>query len=208
MKNLFTVLVILTCSNLLGQGIFDQGDTHLVVPHVGLPEFPIDSTNIATVISAFGDNYQLDDKEEKIKEFLNQRKSHSRENLKHFPLLLELKYEKLGVSFYWLSNDSTQTIRAVKFYHPFKAETQKGIILNKSTMGAVKKAYGAANIHVSGNPLNELTIHEFTEIGIRFRSSISGYSKDNFPPEEVIESAILEEIYISNYQERLLLGSL
>ena len=208
MKNIFATLVILSCSSLFAQDIFDRGDTHLVVPHVGLAEFPIDSTNIVTVISAFGDNYQLDDKEEKIEEFLNQRKSHSRDNLKHFPLLLELKYEKLGVSFYWLSNDSTQTIRAVKFYHPFKAETQKGIALNKSTMGAVKKAYDAATILVSGNPLNELTIHEFTEIGIRFRSSISGYSKDNFPPKKVIESAIIEEIYISNYQEKLLLGSL
>lgn len=62
---------------------------------------------------------------------------------KHFST--ERNYTKQGVSFYFKPNKDT--VFCIKVRQPYKAKTEKGIVLGTSTMQEVKDAYGAADFY-------------------------------------------------------------
>lgn len=62
---------------------------------------------------------------------------------KHFST--EYVYAKQGVSFYF--KPDKDTVFCIKVKSPYKAKTEKGIVLGTSTMQEVRDAYGAAEFY-------------------------------------------------------------
>ncbi len=193
MKHLF-LLFLTTISLSINAQKIDLTKVNIVKKGVGLANYPIDITKLSKILADFGNN-----------NYIQRDFKFIRSEIEELPTLLEVKYKDFGISFYYLSNDSTQTIRAVKFYKPFKAETEKGIVLNESKIGEVLKAYENSKILMTNNPPEEVTIDKFKNRGISFTSKLSGYGKDEFPPITIIKNQTVNEIYISNYQDKILL---
>lgn len=195
--------------NLQGQKI-DLSKEQVVEEGVGLTEYPLDKTRLSTVIADFGENYE---REEYPKDSVwIPYKDHPDgagfwSNPSEIPALLEVKYKDLGLSFYYLSTDSTQMMRAIKFSAPFKMRTKKGLVLNQSTLGDVLEVYENGRMLVSGNPPVSVGINKFLDEGIRFTSKLAGYGKDEFPSNDLLKKKLVEEIYVYNFQDKIFLGS-
>jgi len=54
----------------------------------------------------------------------------------------QLKYKKLGLSFFYCQSDAKQIIFSIEIRAPFKAVTAKGVVLGKSTVKDVERIYG------------------------------------------------------------------
>lgn len=192
MKKYILLLIISFTSYLRAQEL-DTTVFQIVEPKVGLTNYPIDKTTLPEIIRAFGDNY------EKNEEFVMKKS-------KELPRFYEVKYKSQGISFYFFDNDSTQTIKAVKFYKPFKAKTTTNIILNKSNFRKVLKKDKNSKMIISiSDKYSKVSVDEsrLTITGISFSSQISNF--DKFPSKEMLKNIVIDEIYISNYQYQIFL---
>lgn len=191
-KNILLLIIIL--SNYVRAQKLDTTAFQIVEPKVGLTNYPIDKTTLSEIIRAFGNNY------EKNGDFVVKKS-------KEIPDFYEVKYKSQGISFYFFDNDNTQTIKAVKFYKPFKAKTTTNIILNKSNIGNVLTKNKNSKILISRSGKGDkVSVDEFrlATTGISFSSQISNFNK--FPSKEMLKNMVIDEIYISNYQYQILLN--
>ena len=209
MKNLFFFIVAMIISvNLQGQRI-DLTEEHVVAEGVGLAEYPLDKTKLSAIIADFGNNYEIDDRVAREQEAMERA---AREDPRHLldpgrmPIFIEVKYKDLGLAFYYLSTDSTKIIRAVRFFGPIKVRTDKGIVLNESTMGDVIELYDSVKQMIRGNPPTFVHVNRYLDRGTAYSSKLSGYGKDEFPKEEVLKEQVVDEIYIYNYQDEVVVG--
>jgi hypothetical protein len=186
-----TILILITIlSHYARAQKLDTTQFHIVEPKVGLKNYPIDKTKLPEIIAAFGNNY------EKNQDFVFIKS-------KEVPDLYEVKYKSQGVSFYFFDNDSTQTIKAVKFYKPFKAKTTTNIILNKSNIAKVLKTYKSSNMIISQSAKRaKVSVNEskLTTTGISFSSQIANFHGNKFLSKKALKRMVIDEIYISNYQ--------
>ena len=195
MKIYITLLIITISISLQAQKI-DLKKIHNVEAKIGLPEYPIDKTTLPEIIPVFGNDY------EKVPNgyFINGKIKEGHENL---PLLLEIKYKTMGVSIYYFAQDSTQTIKAIKFSKPFKVKTKTNIILGKSTLGDVLKlSDDKTSIFTNGpnRPNGNAFINrqKVALTGISFASNLKEFNKNNWPSKKELKNQIVDEIYISN----------
>ncbi|MFA9191570.1 hypothetical protein AAGV28_09345 [Flavobacterium sp. FZUC8N2.13] len=184
------VLLITILSHYASAQKLDTTQFHLVEPKVGLKNYPIDKTKLPEIIAAFGDNY------DKNQDFVFLKS-------KELPEFYEVKYKNLGISFYFFDNDSTQTIKAIKFYKPFKAKTTTNIILNKSNIAKVLKTYKSSDMVISQSAKwAKVSVNEskLTTTGISFSSQIANFHGNKFLSKKALKRMVIDEIYISNYQ--------
>ena len=187
------LLLIITLSYYVRAQELDTTVFQIVEPKVGLTNYPIDKTTLSEIIRAFGNNY------EKNEDFVLK-------DSKEIPDFYEVKYKSQGISFYFFDNDSTQTIKAVKFYKPFKAKTTTNIILNKSNIGNVLTKNKNSKILISRSAKGDkVSVDEsrLTTTGISFSSQILNFNK--FPSKKILKNIVIDEIYISNYQYQIFL---
>lgn len=185
------LLLIITLSCCVSAQKLDTTKYNIVAPKVGLTNYPIDKTTLSEIIRAFGNNY------EKNGDFVLNKS-------KKMPDFYEVKYKNQGISFYFFDNDSTQTIKAVKFYKPFKAKTKTNIILNKSNIGNVLTKNKNSKMLISrSDKEDKVSVDEsrLTITGISFSSQISNFNK--FPSKKMLKNMVIDEIYISNYQYQI-----
>lgn len=191
MKKYILLLMISFTSYLKAQGL-DTTTFHIVKPKVGLINYPIDKTTLTEIIRAFGNNY------DKNEEFVVKKS-------KELPDFYEVKYKSQGISFYFFDNDSTQTIKAVMFYKPFKAKTTTNIILNQSYFRKVLKKDKNSKIIISrSDKYSKVSVDEsrLATTGISFSSKLSRFNK--LPSKKILKNTV-DEIYISNYQYQIFL---
>lgn len=194
MKKIIVILIIIL-SNYASAQKLDTTQFHIVEPKIGLKNYPIDKTKLPEIIAAFGDNY------EKKQNFIFMKS-------KEMPDLYEVKYENQGISFYFFDNDSTQTIKAVKFYKPFKAKTKTNIILNKSNIAKVLKTYKSSKMIISTTAkFAKVSVNEckLSTTGISFSSQITNFTQNKFPSKKALKGMVINEIYISNDQYNICL---
>ena len=189
----YAVLLMITISLTCQAQNIDLTKVHNIEAKIGLPDYPLDKTTLPEIIAAFGNNYEKGEN------------NIFRESETTPPNLCEIKYKNLGVSFYYLDNDKTQTIKAVKFYKPFKVKTKTNIILNESNIGDVLKIYENSRLLISGSGIVTVNSQELSTVGIRFSSQISNFNLDEFPSKEALKLSVVDEIYVSNYQHVMLL---
>ncbi|NIM92900.1 MAG: hypothetical protein GTO18_04220 [Anaerolineales bacterium] len=91
---------------------------------VGVKDIAIGSSSRSDVIKSFGDDF---------------RATHLKE------YSVELAYEELGLSFYYLQDDPKELIFSIVAKPPFAGKTSKGIGVGNSTMEDVVAAYGKPN---------------------------------------------------------------
>lgn len=70
------------------------------------------------------------------------------QKIEHNSFSTELIYKELGLSFYYIPDESDQLI-AIEFFYPFRGITNKGIILNESKMADVELAYDSLDWYIS-----------------------------------------------------------
>ncbi|MGY5355669.1 hypothetical protein [Wenyingzhuangia sp. IMCC45467] len=191
MKKLALFLFIAVSYTINAQKI-DLKNNNIIIPKVGLKNYPIDKTTLPEIIKAFGNDY------EKPEDFV------INEN-EQLPKLYELNYKKFGISFYILSNDNNQTIRAIKFTQPFSSLTENNIKLGTSTLGDVlTHTPNSSKISVSVKNEKEASAHinefKLVETGISFSAKIANYNAKKHPSKKQLEALVIDEIYISNYQ--------
>ena len=192
MRNFIVLLIIILSFPVRAQKL-NTTKLYIIEPKVGLTSYPIDKTTLPEIIADFGNNYE---------QYENNFIRVSKEG---HPDLYEIKYKTLGISFYFFNNDSTQKIKAVKFYKPFKVKTKSNIILNESNIRDVIKRYEKSRMLISGNGIITVNAYKLTTTGIRFSSELLNFSLDNFPSEEKLKNQIVDKIYISNYQHEFLM---
>jgi hypothetical protein len=97
------------------------GQTNVLIPNKGIDgvSIVIDSSKISDVIGIYGTDYTLSEK----------------------TLITNYCYEKIGLTFQIDPYDKNQIVRSISVQSPFKAKTEKGIVLNESTMEDVWNAY-------------------------------------------------------------------
>tara|TARA_R110002050_G_scaffold54303_4_gene122962 strand:- start:54447 stop:55067 length:621 start_codon:yes stop_codon:yes gene_type:complete len=205
MKTYLSLLIIILSISLQAQKI-NRKKVHKVEAKVGLQEFPIDKTTLPEIISAFGNNYE----QVPNRYFINGKVKEGHEKL---PLLIEIKYKTMGVSFYYFAQDSSQIIKAIKFSKPFKVKTKTNITLGKSTLSDVLKLYDnktkiSISITNKTHTVAEINRFKMTYTGISFSSKLINHTKESFPYKDgELENQIVDEIYISNinYLNKILL---
>ncbi len=117
------------------------GQTSLIIPNKGIEGIPvvIDSTNISDVIEIYGTDYTLS-------EIASSKR---------------YKYKKIGLTFQIDPYDKNEIIHSIYVEAPFKAKTEKGIVLSKSTMNDVLELYNEEGCFTSKNyvwrPQNGIT---------------------------------------------------
>ena len=93
----------------------------LIRPGVGILDFKLGESSGDEVIRELGLGYR---------------------KITHKTYSIELKYEELGLSFYYKYEDPDQKIFTISCYAPLKAVCTNGIKLNSSSMQDVKEKYG------------------------------------------------------------------
>jgi hypothetical protein len=96
----------------------------LITP-IGFEKYEIGKTVISVIIRDFGNGY---------------------EKVEDHTWYYQLVYADIGLSFSYGLGD---TVYSIEFYAPFEGVTDKGIILNESTMLDVKKAYKRLDWYIS-----------------------------------------------------------
>jgi len=96
----------------------------LITPH-GFEKYEIGKTVIGQIIKDFGNEF---------------------EKIDDHTWYYQLVYADKGLSFSYGLGD---TVYAIEFYAPFEGITDKGIILNESTMSDVKKVYKHLDWYIS-----------------------------------------------------------
>jgi hypothetical protein len=92
-----------------------------IVEGVGIENITVGQSSKSNVIEMFGESYRL-----------TEHSTHS----------FQMNYEKLGLSFYYRSEDPEQTIFQISIRPPFVGTTTQGIVLDKSKMIDVIASYG------------------------------------------------------------------
>lgn len=83
--------------------------------------------------------------------------------VEHNKYSFEIVYNKLGLGFYYCSNDPKKEIFLVRVESPFQATTSKGIILSQSTFANVFDIYGASNENSAGFEFEGINFHYQTD---------------------------------------------
>lgn len=90
----------------------------LITSGKGFDKFIINSSTRSDVVKLLGNNFK---------------------EIEYMYPYRELEYKSIGVSFIF---SKTDTLWSIEFYYPFNGISDKGIILNKSTMKDVEKEFG------------------------------------------------------------------
>lgn len=126
------VIVLLLAAGFVSVS-FVQQITHLLVAGKGIEGYvTVGASTLTQIKTKFGE------KPTEIKHYstIGGTKTH---------FSTERSYPKQGISFYFPPN--SDTIFCIKVKAPYKAKTEKGIVLGTSTMQEVKDAYGAADFY-------------------------------------------------------------
>ena len=123
-RNFFLIIFnIFIFSNLFG--LYAQKTeirkTQIAVEGKGINGVTIGQTTAAEVTKKFGKDHQL---------------------IAYPNYSSQIKYEKLGISFYYCLADQKQKIFSIEFRKPYAVKTSKGIILGKSKVNDVFRIYG------------------------------------------------------------------
>lgn len=62
--------------------------------------------------------------------------------IKHHEYSNEMKYAKLGLSFYYCQNDPNRHIFVINIKKPFEGTTSRGVVIGRSSFEEVKSLYG------------------------------------------------------------------
>lgn len=116
----FALTIIASCSKENYADKYTVNDNIIIDGH-GIETFVIDETRAKDVIKKLGRQFT---------------------EIKHKEYSVQLYYQDLGVSFYYMQGDNTKEIFSIVFSKPFKGRTSKGIVLGQSTMEDVVKIYG------------------------------------------------------------------
>lgn len=97
------------------------GQTNVLIPSKGIEgiSIVIDSSTISDVIEIYGTDYTLSEK----------------------TLITNYRFDKIGLTFQIDPYDKNKIVRSISVQSPFKAKTEKGIVLNESTMKDVWNTY-------------------------------------------------------------------
>ena len=114
------VIFVSSCSNINYVEMYTLSN-NLISEGKGLDLFEIDKSSANDIIKKLG------------REFIE---------IRHKEYSVQMYYQSLGLSFYYMQGDNTQKIFSIVFSKPFKGKTTKGIILGQSTMEDVIKLYG------------------------------------------------------------------
>lgn len=110
----------LFCS-IFGVVSFAQSQEGLVKEGESLDNIKIGKSTADDVISNYGENYKL---------------------INHKGYSYEMIYKEMGLSFYYCQGDAKKEIFVIEIEPPFRATTNKGIILGESTFADVFSVYG------------------------------------------------------------------
>jgi hypothetical protein len=92
------------------------------------------------------------------------------ETVEHGAQPAELRYANLGLSFYYCHDDEQKRIVRIEARQPFEGFTARGIILGKSTLNDVIKAYGQTD--PKSSPANDSWFYAYP--GVEFHVEHSG----------------------------------
>jgi hypothetical protein len=99
-----------------------SGDT-LIKEGVGIREIRVGQSNKSDVVAAYGKNFML---------------------IKHNKYSKEIRYEHLGLSFFYCYNDRKKKIFSIGIKKPYQGKTSKGFLIGDSTLEDVIRLYGKA----------------------------------------------------------------
>lgn len=117
---ILAVTLIASCSKTNYVEMYTVNE-NVIIAGQGLGSFKIDKTRAQDVVKELGNQYA---------------------EIRHKEHSVQLYYQNLGLSFYYMQGDNEKEIFSIVFSKPFKGRTTKGIVLGKSTMEDVIKIYG------------------------------------------------------------------
>ena len=100
-------------------------DRQLISEGLGIEGIFVGRSTMENIVAAYGKDYNL---------------------IKHGTYSVEIQYRELGLSFYYCVEDQQKRIFDIECYAPFDGFTARGIILGRSTLSDVAKAYGSAEL--------------------------------------------------------------
>lgn len=168
----FAVTIIASCSTLNYADKYTVNNNVIIDGH-GLESFEIDKTRAKDVIKKLGRQFT---------------------EIKHKEHSVQLYYQDLGVSFYYMQGDNTQEIFSIVFSKPFNGRTSKGIVLGQSTMEDVIKTYGEPDWSTCDNCDFWTSEYEGIQFSVERDKSLPQYPLD----EEVHRKRRIVEIEVTN----------
>ncbi len=132
-------------------------ETKQIIAGRGFDNYQIGVTSIQTIINDYGKDFK---------------------KIEHNGYSTELIYENLGLSFSY-HPEVSDTIFAIEFFHPFSGITDKGIILNISTMADVEIIHDSLDWYITKPFLEWYSEHPGIEYAVPRDTS-----KPTFPMDE------------------------
>ncbi len=120
MRRINLALIILLLAGLSLNVTAQKSSYKVAKAGVGVDGLRVGKSTRADVIKKYGKNFSM---------------------VKFGKYSAQMKYRN-GMSFYYCQNDKTQEIFVIEMRSPAKVKTAKGIVLNKSTVSQLQKAYG------------------------------------------------------------------
>lgn len=141
MKKLYTLFILL----IILPEIFSckdnsQEQIHVLHPGIGYDKLKIGVTTLQDIALLYGDNYRCDTF------YVKKTLSIGTHDIDSFPKTMYsigVFYDSLGISFFFHPDE--KNIFCISIKSPFKAKTDKGVILNESTFYEIEKIYGKAD---------------------------------------------------------------
>lgn len=125
MKKVITLLIILTSCLFFVDAQTKQAKNqklNLALEGRGVAGVVVGQFTMSDIIRKFGKKYKL---------------------ITHSKYSYQMKYEKIGLSFYACQSDKQKKIFSIEMRPPFRVKTSRGIILGKSKVKDVLRIYGA-----------------------------------------------------------------
>jgi len=154
-----------------------RNEDFIIKTGIGFDNYKIDTTCLLKVIADFGNSYDL----------VRHEKSS----------MFELKYNKIGLSFYFYEMKGNALLDCIVFNRPFRGSTDTGINLGVSTMIDVKKAYGELDWYTTKTADYWWSEYPGIEFGVEREIDLPRYPL----AEELHEMKKIVEIIILNIDE-------
>lgn len=138
-----------------------------VTAGIGVDGVAVGYSTKNTVTARYGDQYQL---------------------VEHKQYSYEMKYEELGMSFWYRFADPQQKIFAISAWPKSRAFTAGGIVVGRSTLKDVFDAYGKAEFGMT--PAEDKWHVEYPGIG--FFVEYKARDKERWTPEDLLKRKIIE----------------
>ncbi|MEW6469244.1 MAG: hypothetical protein AB1458_09980 [Bacteroidota bacterium] len=122
-------------------------EAHILRAGIGFDNIELSKLTLSDVKERFGDKFKTDTSY--LQPIINQSSLDSSVQGKRKIYSFRLFYESSGISFYF-KPDSNQ-ITALKVEKPFNGQTDKGIVLSKSTFREIIAIYGDSAWEFTGN---------------------------------------------------------